>query len=216
MSRRALSVVAAVAGAALLVALAVDVLRWDRALAADDLRFRASPAAAQGLWQPDVLLPFGATRRALGLDDDLAHRGALRRFWPVRPGQVVSGPELEAQRGQVQAELGRISRLDPDDRRRSRAMNMLGVLTVGAYYTSYYGFGAVGPGDPNERASVLRNAIGLFQNAVVTDPGNAEAKQNLELLLRDAGAAEIVVDDPSGQAAEGESAGAGLRAGSGY
>jgi hypothetical protein len=121
---------AAPVAAALLVVVALDALRWDRRLDGDDLRFRAAPAS-EGLWKTDALLPFHATRRLLGLGDDVAHRESLRRFWPVRPGQIIFGPEQEALRGEVQAEIGRISRTDPDRRRRARAMNMLGVLTLG-------------------------------------------------------------------------------------
>ena len=211
---RALLAAAALVGAALLGALAVDALRWERRVAGDDLRFRAAPASSS-LWRADALLPFAASQRLLGLRDDVGYRGSLRRFWPVRPGQAIVGPELEALRGQVQAELARISRSSPEGARRSHVLNLLGVLTIGRYYGTAYGVGSLGPTDPAERASVLRTALGLFQSAIEADPGNADAKLNLELLLRDPGAPEFLVDTPGGQAAEGRSTGAG-RGGSGY
>ena len=198
---------------ALLVVVAIDTLRWARTIEDDDRRFVAAPAS-QGLWEADTLLPDAASRRMLAVGDDVSYRRTLRLYWPVRPGQPIVGPEAEIARGRVQTELSQLARADADPAQRSQALTALGVLTVGVYYSTYYGSSG-GPQDAAERAQVLRTAIGLFQGAIEADPGNAEAKRNLELLLRDQSAAQIVGDDPSGNAAEGDAPGAG-RAGSGY
>jgi hypothetical protein len=201
--------------AAVLVLVAVDALRWEHRMAADDRRLETAPASER-LWHPGPLLPFSASERLLGLDEDVAYRRTLRRFWTIRPGQAIMGPELEALRGQVEAELARHSRETSLAARRSHVLNLLGVLTIGRYYGVNYGVGSSGaPSGPAERASVVRSAAGLFQAAVDVDGGNADAKLNLELLLRDLPAAEFLGDTPTGQAAEGQGTGAG-RGGSGY
>lgn len=214
MSRRSVLSLAAVAGAALLVLLAVDAMRWERRLKADDARFAAAPMSVQ-LWQAQALLPAGATQRLLGLRDDVAYRRALRQFWPVRPGRPIMGPELETLRGVAETDLARISRSSTEAAPRAHLLNLLGVLTIGRYYGSYYGFTGGGPTDPAERALVLRTAIGLFQSAIEADPGTVDAKLNLELLLRDPGAQQFLVDTPAGSAAEGRATGAGA-GGGGY
>ena len=116
----------------------------------------------------------------------------------------IYGPRLENLFGEAQVAVGRLSRDDPDRARRSRALNLMGVFQISRNVT-----------DSAERVAVLRLGIGLFQGSVRLDESNADAKYNLELLLRDAGAAVLSGDVPSGQAGEGERSGAG-RAGSGY
>jgi transcriptional/translational regulatory protein YebC/TACO1 len=69
--------------------------------------------------------------------------------------------------------------------------------------------------DQAEREAILRKAIHTFRSAVDTDPGNEDAKVNLELALRDAKATNLPGTDPSGGAAEGTISGQGT-SGSGY
>ncbi|HVM16599.1 MAG TPA: hypothetical protein VM290_03365 [Gaiellaceae bacterium] len=209
---RTLASLAAVLGAAVLVVVAADVLRWERQLEGDDRRFAVAPASS-GLWSPPVAVPGDAAARLVGVRDDVAYRRALRRFWPVRPGQVLVSPELEAQRGQVEAELARVSSAS-EGKRRAHALNLLGLFVVHRYHSGGFGSGTA-PTDPAERQATLRQAIGLFQSAIEADPATRDAKRNLELLLRDPGAQEFLVDTPSGQAAEGQGTGAG-RGGTGY
>jgi hypothetical protein len=205
----------AVVGAALLALVAVDALRWEHRLRADDRLFETAPASER-LWHPGPLLPFSAAERLLDLRDDVEYRRTLRRFWTIRPGVAIIGPDLEALRGQVEAGLARHARDDSTSGRRSHTLNLLGVLTVGRYYGVDFGAGTSGaPADPAERLSVIRQSVGLFQAAVEAHGNNRDAKLNLELLLRDQGAAEFIADSPTGQAAEGQGTGAG-RGGSGY
>ena len=207
--RRERLALAGVAGAALLavvlLVLAVDVVRWQSRLTAGDVAFEAAPRTAGDRWEGGSAVPGWLAGPALGIDDDLEYREAIQLFARVEPGQVqIYGPRLENLFGEAQVAVGRLSRDDPDRARRSRALNLMGVFQISRNVT-----------DSAERVAVLRRGIGLFQGAVRLDEGNADAKYNLELLLRDAGAAVLSGDVPSGQAGEGERSGAG-RAGSGY
>jgi hypothetical protein len=213
--RRRLEVVGAAAAAVLallLVVLAVDVLRWQSALGAADVSFDATPrSGVQRRWAVDGLLPGSLEKVALRVEDDLEYREAIQLFARVEPGQVqIFGPQLENLYSTAQVEVGRIGRVDPDPARRSRALNLAGVFQVGRQTTP-----SNQVTDSAERLAVLRQAIGLFQAAVRLDERNDDAKLNLELVLRDAGAAVLSGDVPNGNAAEGERSGAG-RAGSGY
>ena len=56
---------------------------------------------------------------------------------------------------------------------RSTAANLLGILVVSSP-----------SGDSETQTQTLLRATGYFQRAIELDPGNAEAKLNLELVLR--------------------------------
>ena len=203
--RRAAALLA-LAAAAVLVVAAVDVLRWERSLAAQDVRFLALPGQSR-YSQPAELLPFRAAEHALSASDDLAFREQLQAYARVRPRGAFAGqPGALALRAETQLGLARLSRSDPDAARRSRAANMIGVLALDE---------RLAPRDPEGLADVIRGAIGTFRNAVEIDPSNADAKLNLEQALRIAKAASLGGDAPSGGRNRGERAGLG-QAGSGY
>ena len=61
-----------------------------------------------------------------------------------------------------------------EPQRRARLLNLLGVLGMDRYTA-----------DPANRAIIIRAAVDTFQSAIATDPENADAKFNLELVLRD-------------------------------
>lgn len=195
----------ALAASIVLVVFAVDVLRWDRSLAEQDVRFLASPKQAR-FSSPAELLPFGIAEKALDADDDLVFRRELQGFARVRPGAVFDAQQFEALRGETQLALGRLSRVDPDRHRRSRAANMIGVLALDPQ---------LAPQIQEELAALLRGAIDSFRTAVEIDPQNADAKRNLELALRIPGAAFLPGNDPSGTRDVGDLAGLGTP-GSGY
>jgi hypothetical protein len=194
-----------------LVALAIDVLVVWRDLSDDDFRFQNASARQTGLWRDLGLLPGSITVRALGLGDDLAYRRATHSFAAVRPSdRVVYRASFDAQlqslRGHAQLELTRTSQAEPDDRRRSRLLTFLGVLPLDRVIT-----------DGDERAGVLQTSIGIFQTAVESDPDNADAKLNLELLLRDALATSLPPNAPGGHPAGGpRSAPGGVGSSGGY
>ena len=191
------AVVSAIAAVAL-IALAIDVLVTSRDVSASDFRFQNASTRQNGLWDDLGVLPGSWTERALGLDDDLAYRRATSSFAVVRPSDRAFDPRLESLRGQAQLELTRASQEESDDRRRSRLLTFLGVMPLDRVTT-----------DGDERAGILRTAIGIFQTAVETDSGNADAKLNLELLLRDALATSLPPNAPGGHPAGGPRSGPG-------
>ena len=203
---RVLAVVAVLAlGVAVVLAtFALDTLRWSRSLEQQDVRFLAAPTQAT-FSSPSSIVPFGTTELALGTDDDLAFREQLEGFARVRPGINFTEPLL-ALRAETQLELARLSRSDPDVRRRSRAANMIGVIALNEN---------LAPRDAEALAKLITGAIGSFRNAVEIDPANSDAKTNLELALRIAKAASLGGDAPSGGRNRGEKAGLG-QPGSGY
>ena len=188
-----------------LVVVALDVLRWDRSLAAQDVRFLATPGQSR-YSDPPAALPSGVAQHLLGGSDDLAFREQLQGYARVRPRVGFGGQTAHALRAETQLGLARLSRTDPDTARRSRAANMIGVLALDE---------RLAPRDPEALADLIRGAIGSFRNAVEIDPANADAKLNLEQALRIAKTASISGDAPSGGRNRGERAGLG-QAGSGY
>lgn len=198
--------VLALLAAAGLVVFALDVLGWQRQLAAQDLAFLAVPERAR-YQEPSALLPFGIADKALAGEDDLAFRRQLQRFVRVRPGVVpLDAVQFEQLRGEVQVEVARLSRVDSDARRRSRAANMIGVLALDP---------ARAPTDFEEYSRLVQGAIDAFRYAVELDPSNAEAKRNLELALRIPGTAILPPNAPSGSGDVGRTAGLGTT-GTGY
>lgn len=206
--RRGLLVAAVLAlvAAAGLVVFAIDVLRFDRDLATQDVRFLASPNQVR-YSTPPSLLPFGVAENALGLEDDLAFRAPLQGYARVRPRPgFVDAQQLQALRAETQLALTALSRTDPHAARRSRAANMVGVLALDERFA---------PRDAEALGALIRGAISSFRSAVEIDPTNGDAKLNLEQALRIAKAASLGGDAPSGGRNTGERAGLG-QLGGGY
>ena len=172
-ARRTVGAIACFAAAALLALLALDIARWQGALAAGDVRYRAAPNEPD-LWQPDEALPLGSARYLLGVDDDLEFRDALRT---LRLGRIeratISDPEVELLRASARSKLRAIADRDGDRRRRSRALGLLGTISF-----------ASALGEVQDRGQLLREAVATFQEAIAVDPSNAEAKANLERALQ--------------------------------
>lgn len=188
-----------------LIGFALDVLRWDRQLAEQDVNFRAVPGQAR-YSEPSGLLPFGIAERALSGRDDLAFRRQLELFPRVRPGAATDATQYEQLRGEVQLALARLSRVDPDPRRRSRAANMLGVLALDPQLAPTFG---------QDFFKLVQGAVDAFRSAVELDASNADAKRNLELALRIPGTVTLPPNAPSGSRDVGKTAGLGT-IGSGY
>ena len=215
--RRELLLVAAAACAVLAVFLlltAADVARWRSALPADDVRFRVGSGGAR-LWRPATLAPFGAGARSLGIEDDLAFRHMLQDLRVSKLRDVtVSDPALALHRTATSDQLESIVAHDPDLRLRSRALALLGVLSVAAWNSTPQGGTSA-----QDRTELLLSAIASFEQAIALDPENDDAKYNLQLmLLRGSGltpteAAAGKNPLPGGRGARGAGAGA---PGSGY
>jgi hypothetical protein len=163
------------AAAVILVLLALDARLWQTSVARDDLRFRALPAH-KGLWTPGASLPGDPAARLIGTGDTLAYRRALQYFWYSRIG---SNPEVRQDtptlRATAQDKLQQLIRSAPTTSQRSAAANLLGVLVVTT----------PAPGsDKDAITQILTRGAQYFQQAIAINPRNADAKQNLELVLR--------------------------------
>jgi len=194
--RRAV-LVAAVAGCALLslfsVFLAVDVVRSHEALASGDDSYTASPKDG-GLWKPGALGASTLSHKVLGVDDDLRFREAMRALrLSQRDKPTDSSPEAILRRAKAQKLLQQVSSSDPDPRRRSRALSLLSVLML-----------STPAADQEERATTQRVALANLQKAIETDPTNAEAKYNLEVVLRRRAGVQTVQGGPTPNPSSGQ------------
>jgi hypothetical protein len=221
--RGALELTAGVVGLAVAVVILfamADVRRWQRALVRGDARFQVMHAASSEFGEttvPPVARwkgPHGAvaaaTKDLIGLGDDLEFRRALAVYRSANPNpneqaQFGSDPELPARRIRAQQALTAVSKTAPDSRTRSRATNMLGILAKTGPT----------PNDPAEERNQILTAIGLFRSAIKLDPGNADAKFNLELLLQDPQTQGFVGTSPNGNPDAGKRGGSGSE-GQGY
>jgi hypothetical protein len=187
-------------GAVVAAVLARDAWRTDDAIRDGDARASVG-AVTSGAWDADTVFPGDPARSWLGLGDDLEFRELMLH------GQAVAdrGPatDRDAERTAVKNELGENERTDANRVRAARAANLLGVLLF------------TDPDDPE--VSPAERAVGSFQDAVLLDPGNAAAKANLELILR-----QLTTSSPKGRSSpgggdQGGKGGAGLApAGRGY
>lgn len=161
--------------AAVLVLLAADVRSWERTIARDDLRFRALPAHV-GLWRPATSLPGDPAGALLGTGTAIEYRRALQLFWYSRKqANPETQQDLPTLRAAAQQQLQTLLQAGADAQQRSLAANLLGVLTVTT---------PVARQDEKAISQILRRSTGYFQRAIALDPGNHDAKQNLELVLR--------------------------------
>ena len=171
--RAAVAAILCAGVAAVLVLLAVDVHTWQTTLTRDDIRFRAMHSH-RSLWQPQTTLPGDPARQLLGLDDALAYRHAVQLFWFSRVG---SDPEtrqdLPTTRAEAQQDLQSIEDSAQTRGERSSAANLLGIIVVTSPLVT----------DPQAQAATLKRAAEFFQQAISIDPGNYDAKQNLQLVL---------------------------------
>jgi hypothetical protein len=203
--RRALPLVVAVVllGLATVCALfAVDVRAWQGTITQSDLHFRAQ-RSHPGLWRSPALLPTDPARSVLGLDDALSYRQALQFFWFSNVGSSTGGQaDLAATRVAAETELQTLMTSGATAEERSHAANLLGVMTVTA------------PANSPTQKEEIKTAIGYFQQAVIADPRNYDAKLNLELLLRVARPGKSKLDqDARGGFGFGGSNGVGVKGG---
>jgi hypothetical protein len=204
----ALGALGCLALAAALAVLAVDVSRSTEAIDSGDVRFRSAPQA-EGLWEPEEVVPFSAARRALGVQDDIDFREALRALRLAGlDDPVVSDPEVAVRRNEAQARLDAIVATDADDSRRSRAAGLLGVLGLARFLY-----------ETQERGALLSETVANLRLAIALDPGNDDAKFNLEFALQQQRGLEVAETDAGQNAAPGGSGAKGAGAGqpgSGY
>ncbi|MBA2741010.1 MAG: hypothetical protein H0U46_03260 [Actinobacteria bacterium] len=209
--RRYLPTIAAVTAAlvlgAVLLLLALDVSRLRSALPADDVRYRSAPEGR--LWTPTEVVPGGIARSLLDARGDIRFRRAIRGVrlsHPEMPG--FSDPAYVVHRNEATAWLTDIVQQDGNDARRSAAANLLGVLSFADAIADY-----------TNRGRLLEGATGRFRQAINLDPGNDDAKHNLELTLARSRGLELSeagggnAPSPGGKGAKGAGTG---DPGSGY
>jgi hypothetical protein len=178
----------ALALAAAAVALGRDASSWEDAVRAGDATLARSPARAD--WRIDPIVPGDPARRLLGIGGDVEVRQALRAYLVAEraPQGFDLGERRARARSAAEALLSDVAAAQ-DGAPASQAENLIGVLV--------HRTGRVADGTTAEDRS-----IAAFETAVRLDPGNADAKFNLELMLRRARATG---------AREGPGAGSGPR-----
>jgi hypothetical protein len=167
--RIALCGVAAVLGLGAL-ALAHDVHAWRNAVDRGDSRYATHTTSAR--WETKTWLPQGVSLRTLGLRDDLRLRRAEQGFAQIESGgpRLDGGRRWAEQLAAVQVALSDVV-VSGSPAQASRAGNLLGIISAGEQ----------GGADPTVD---MRAANATFDAAVRADLANADAKHNLELLLR--------------------------------
>jgi len=132
---------------------ALDARSWRDAVGRDDGR------------PPATRLPGDPVGRALGLEDDLAYRRALRAFAAApRATRGFDNGEAAARAVARATAVVAVAAESGDPRLVSRANDLLGVLAV--------------------RSGAVDAALGRFQDAIHADAQNVNAKRNLETLVR--------------------------------
>ncbi len=167
-SRLVIGLVLLVAAIALAL-LASDLRAWPRALRAGDVR---AAAGAQPTWRPSTALPSSWSENLLGLRPDRALRLAIedfRKTYALPPG-LDSDLTGVRQRDVAEARLAALTQ-DSNPERASQAFDLLGLML--------FGDAAAGVG-----GGATTNALGDLEQAVRLDDDNADAKANLELMLR--------------------------------
>jgi hypothetical protein len=136
-----------------------------------DLAFEALPAAER-LWRFDTKLPFA--EEALGIEDDLVYRRALRTFAvDDRRAQDPYDFSRPAFRAEAQATLVSAEGAGLTPAQRSKLATLAGVLAFDEAVN-----------DPVNGPNLVRQSLAHFQRAVRVDPTNTEAKYDLEFVLR--------------------------------
>ena len=151
----------------LLVALAVVV-----ALLAGDVR-AWQETFESGQTKASTRLPWNVAARTLAVEDDAQARRAIALFRATASvhGRLDNALGVTAARANAETALAAVAR--GRGARASQAATLLGVLAFGDL--------ARGGGRDSSQAET---AVGDFENAIRADPSDANAKYDLELLLR--------------------------------
>ncbi len=165
-------IVALLLAAALALALAVDVIRSSQRVDAADTAFTSS-VDPEVSWSVDTLLPPGLSRTLLGLDDDLAFRDAVQRFWLSKPRAPLREFGDVTRRSGAERALARLGESDPSPERRAVALTLRGALLLEEARNT-----------TTQREVFVRRAIEQFQKALALDPSSDDAVYNLELALK--------------------------------
>jgi hypothetical protein len=91
---------------------------------------------------------------------------------------TVSDPVLAIRRTELTEQLESILATDPDNRVRSRAASLLGVLNIAGWNA------APAVGADRDRSELLLAAVAAFEQAIDLDVENDDAKYNLQVMLQ--------------------------------
>lgn len=189
---------------------ALDVHRSRAAVTSGDVDYRISPET-KGLWTASTVVPFDLAVDLLGTEDDVELRRAVRSVRLARLNDLsvsVSDPEVALIRNDAQARLDAIVAGGGDATQKSRAAGLLGAMGLARLVT-----------ETQDRIALLGSAVANLQLAIALDPGNDEAKYNLELALQRARGLQLTEgaggQNPSPGGSGSSGAGAG-DPGSGY
>jgi hypothetical protein len=176
MSRRrwagwaAVALLVVLAGA--LAVLAADVLRWRGHLERTDLRVGSSPANT-GMWIASTRVPGDPAATLLGVDDDVEIRRALQSFLLANPRRPARNQEDLNKRLAADSRLADLSDAGASAAMRSRAAMLRGILALEA-----------ARGEPLRASTLLRRSLDELRTSIRLDDANADAKYNLELVMR--------------------------------
>ena len=154
--------------ALLLVALAADLLRWERELERGDASFASGASIRAAAWEPQTTLPSGVSRALLDVDDDIVYRSALRRFWPSGPREPIREFADVTRRTGAEREVARAGEVDTNRDRRAQLAIFRGALLLEEARNS-----------PVQREVFVRRAISEFRKAAALDPDNEEVLLHL-------------------------------------
>jgi multidrug efflux pump subunit AcrA (membrane-fusion protein) len=170
--------------AAVAALLASDVRDWNRALAPGPVR----PASQ---WKASARVPGRLAERLLAVGDDVQARHAIQLFEHNRSvtERLDNAVEVTASRAAAETALAAVA--SGGGQRAAQAETLLGILAFGDL--------ARGGGHDENQAEV---ALSDFTNAVRADPDDANAKFDLELVLRSF-AAHGTRTGPSGDSGPG-------------
>ncbi len=169
----AVAVVVMLVSALLLVALAADLLRWERELERGDASFASGASIRAAAWEPQTTLPIGVSRALLAVGDDIVYRNALQRFWLSGPREPIREFSDVTRRTGAEREVARAGEVDSNSDRRAQLAIFRGALLLEEARNS-----------PVQREVFVRRAISEFSKAAALDPANEDALYDLELALR--------------------------------
>lgn len=158
--------------AAALALLAADVLSWRGHLEQTDLRAASAPANAR-IWIPSTRLPGDPAAELLAVDDDVGFRRALQTFRLANPRRPARNQEDLNKRLAADSRLADVRDADVSSAVRSRAAMLRGILALEA-----------ARGEPLRASTLLRRSLDELRAAIRLDDANADAKYDLELVMR--------------------------------
>lgn len=163
-------VAAMLAAAAVLTLLAADVLRWRNHVERADARVLSGSTR---IWTADTRLPGDPARELLAVDDDVRFRRALQLFRLGNPRRPARNQHDLNVRLAADSRLADVADSDPSDPIRSRAALLRGLLAL-----------ETARGEPLRAETNLRRALTEMRTAIRLDDRNADAKYDLELVMR--------------------------------